>query len=102
IASHDNTRGSVPKEELTVPQFFDQLDALERAGERFHVVGHAAHVNLKDGKAFCIMSGPDAEAIRETHAAINLPFDSITEVKRVSGADMRIQQPVREQKRKAS
>ena len=48
------------------------------------------------------MSGPDAEAICKTHAAINLPFDSITEVKRVSGADMRIPQFVRDQKRKAS
>ena len=98
IDAHDKTKGSFPKEE----QFFDQFDALEKAGEQFHVVGHAAHVNLKDGKAFCFMSGPGAEAIRKTHAAINLPFDSITEVKRVSGADMRSPQSVREQKRKAN
>jgi len=95
IDTHDKTKGSFPKEELTEQQFFDQFDALEKAGEQFHVVGHAAHVNLRDGKAFCFMSGPDAEAIRKMHAAINLPFDSITEVKRVSGADMRIPQPVR-------
>jgi len=31
------------------------------------------------------MSGPDAEA----HEAVDLPFDSITEVKRVTGADLR-------------
>ena len=102
IDTHDKTKGSFPKEELTEQQFFDQFDALEKAGGRFHVLGHAAHVNLKDGKAFCFMSGPDAEAIRKTHAAINLPFDSITEVKRVSGADMRIPQSVRDQKRKAN
>ena len=35
------------------------------------------------------MSGPDEEAIRKAHAAIDLPFDSITEVRRVTGADMR-------------
>jgi len=35
------------------------------------------------------MSGPDAEAVRKAHEAIDLPFDSITEVKRVTGADMR-------------
>ena len=35
------------------------------------------------------MSGPDEESIRKAHDAINLPFDSITEVKRVTGADMR-------------
>jgi hypothetical protein len=47
------------------------------------------------------MSGPDEEAIRKAHAAINLPYDSITEVKRVTGADMRIPQPAQGQKRKA-
>jgi hypothetical protein len=35
------------------------------------------------------MSGPDEEAIRKAHAAIDFPFDSITEVRRVTGADMR-------------
>ena len=50
-------------------------------------------MNLKDGKAFCFMSGPDEESIRKAHAAINFPYDSITEVRRVTGADMRIPQP---------
>jgi hypothetical protein len=54
-------------------------------------IGHAAHVNLKDGKAFCFMSGPDEETIRQAHAAIDFPCDSITEVRRVTGADMRVQ-----------
>ena len=53
------------------------------------MVGHAAHVNLADGKAFCFMSGPDERAIFAAHAAIDLPYDSITEVRRVTGADMR-------------
>ena len=35
------------------------------------------------------MSGPNEEAIRRAHAAINLPYDSITEVRRVTGADLR-------------
>jgi len=35
------------------------------------------------------MCGPDEEAIRKAHAAIDLPFESITEVKRVTGADRR-------------
>jgi hypothetical protein len=67
----------------------------------FHAFGHAAHVNLKEGKALCSMSGPDEEAIRKAHAAINLPYHSITEVKRVTGADMRIPQPQQGQKRTA-
>lgn len=100
IDTHDKTKGSFPAEELTEQQMMDQFDALEVAAEEFHVFGHAAHVNLKEGKAFCFMSGPDEEAIRKAHAAINLPYDSITEVRRVTGADMRIPQKAAEQKLK--
>jgi hypothetical protein len=46
------------------------------------------------------MSGPDEESIRQAHAAINFPYDSITEVRRVTGADMRVPQPQHELKRK--
>jgi hypothetical protein len=90
IDTHDKTKGSFPTVELTEEQFFAQFDALDEAGHAFHVVGHAAHVNLREGKAFCFMSGPGADAVWKAHAAIDLPFDSITEVRRVSGADMRL------------
>jgi hypothetical protein len=56
---------------------------------------------LKEGKAFCFMSGPDEDSIRKAHAAINFPYDSITEVRRVTGADMRIPQTAETQKHKA-
>ena len=90
IDTHDKAKGSFPAQALTEEQFFAQFDALEKAGEEFRVIGHAAHVNLEEGKAFCFMSGPDEASIRKTHEAINLPYDSITEVKRVTGADMRV------------
>jgi hypothetical protein len=89
IDTHDKAKGSFPKQELSEEEFFAQFDALERAADEFGVFGHAAHVNLEEGKAFCFMSGPDEESIRKAHAAINLPYDSITEVRRVTGADMR-------------
>ncbi|HXH50589.1 MAG TPA: nickel-binding protein [Terriglobia bacterium] len=88
--THDKTKGTFPAQALSEQEFFDQFDALDRAAEQFHVVGHAAHVNLQEGKAFCLMSGPDEESIRKAHAAINLPYDSITEIKRVTGADLRV------------
>lgn len=89
IDTHDKTKGSFPTQVLSEEQFFAQFDALDEAGHQFHVVGHAAHVNLAEGKAFCFMAGPDEEAIRNAHAAIDLPYDSITEVRRVTGSDMR-------------
>ena len=87
--THDRTKGSFPREEVTEDQFFAQFDALGAAGSGLDVFAHAAHVNLREGKTFCFMSGPDEEAIRKAHAAIDFPFDSITEVSRVTGADMR-------------
>ena len=89
IDTHDKTKGSFPPGELTEEQFFAQFDALEAAAPKFGVGAHAAHVNLKEGKAFCFMSGPDEESVRKAHEAVHLIYDSITEVRRVTGADMR-------------
>src|SRR5439155_25775930 len=90
IDTHDKTKGSFPVGELTEEQFLAQFDELEKVAPKFDAFAHAAHVNLKDGKAFCYMCGPDEESVRKAHEAIHLPYDSITEVKRVSGADMRL------------
>lgn len=92
IDTHDKTKGSFPEEMLSEQQMIDQFDALEVAARQFDVFGHAAHVNLEQGKAFCLMCGPDEESIRKAHAAINLPYDSITEVRRVTGIDLRAPQ----------
>jgi uncharacterized protein DUF4242 len=96
IDTHDKQKGSFPAQTLSEQEFVAQFDALEMAAEEFHVVGHAAHVNLAEGKAFCLMSGPDEESIRRAHAAVNLPYDSITEIKRVTGADLRVMVPQRD------
>jgi hypothetical protein len=90
IDTHDKTKGSFPQGVLTEQEFLDQFDALEAAAVQFHVGAHAAHINLEAGKAFCFMSGPNEEAIWQAHAAVHLPYDSITEVKRVTGADLRL------------
>ena len=87
--THDKAKGTFPAQELSEEQFYANFDALEEAAGPLGVFGHAAHVNLKEGKAFCFMSGPDEESIAKAHAAIDFPYDSITEVKRVTGADMR-------------
>jgi hypothetical protein len=89
IDTHDKTKGSFPARELTEAEFFAQFDALEDAAPQFGVGAHAAHVNLKEGKAFCLMCGPNEEAVRKAHEAVHLPFDSITEVRRVTGVDLR-------------
>ena len=93
-------RGASP-EELTEQQFFDNFDALDKAADQFGVFGHAAHVNLKEGKAFCFMSGPDEDSSARPMRRSIFHMNSITEVRRVSGADMRVPQPAKAQKHKA-
>src|SRR5262245_52168113 len=99
IDTHDKTKGSFPIGELSPEEFLAQFDALEAAAPQYGVNAHAAHVNLEQGKAFCFMCGPDEESIRKAHEAVHLLYDSITEVKRVTGADMRVGTPACRQKR---
>src|SRR5215467_1754454 len=101
IDTHDKTKGSFPEQELTEEEFFANFDSLDEAAIQFGAFGHAAHVNLKDGRAFCFVSGPDEESICKAHAAINFPYDSITEVRRVTGADMRVPRVTKVLRRKA-
>ena len=98
IDTHDKTKGSFPQGQLTEPEFFAKFDALEEVAPKFGVGAHAAHVSLKEGKAFCFMCGRNEEAVRRAHEAVHLPFDSITEVRRVTGADMRYPAPARKTK----
>ena len=93
IDTHDKTKGSFPVGELTEEQFLAQFDELEKVAPTFDAFAHAAHINLKEGKAFCFMCGPDEQSIRKAHEAVHLRYDSITEVKRVTGADMRLNPP---------
>ena len=101
IDTHDRNKSSFPPGQVSEAEFFAKFDELEEAAPKFGVGAHAAHVNLSEGKAFCFMSGPDQEAVRKAHEAVHLPFDSITEVKRVTGADLRYPVSVRAAKNAA-
>jgi hypothetical protein len=59
--------------------------------------GHdlGAHVNVQAGRAFCFTWGPDEDAIRRAHEKLDFPYDSITEVRRVTGADLRQSPPAK-------
>ncbi len=89
IDTHDRAKGSYPERELSAEEFVEMYGGFDEACEKEGGVGLGAHVNLDEGKAFCFTTGPDAEAIRRAHEAVGFPFDSITEVKRVTGVDLR-------------
>ena len=89
IDTHDREKGSYPQEEISKEQFVEIYKIFEKACEDEGVTDLGAHVNLEKGKAFCFTTGPDAEAVRRVHETVNFPFDSITEVRRVTGVDLR-------------
>jgi hypothetical protein len=89
IDTHDKTKGSFPADDMTEGEFIRLYQKFEKALEEVGGAALSADVNVKGFKAFCFTKGPDTEAIRWAHEKLNFPFDSITEVKRVTGADLR-------------
>jgi hypothetical protein len=89
VDTHDRAKGSFPKEEISEAEFLRQYEAFKKAiaDQGGHDLG--AHVNVEAGRAFCFTYGPDEEAIRRAHEKLHFPYDSITEVRRVTGADLR-------------
>ena len=89
IDTHDKTKGSFPAEDMTEAEFIRLYQKFEKAFEEVGGAALGAHVNVQGRKAFCFTKGADSDAIRQAHEKLNFPFDSITEVKRVTGADLR-------------
>ena len=92
IDTHDRTKGSWPRE-VTGAEFIEIYSGFEKACEEVGGADLGAHVNIAEAKAYCFTKGPDAEAIRRAHEKIGFPFDSITEVRRVTGVDLRPEYP---------
>jgi Protein of unknown function (DUF4242) len=93
IDTHDRTKGSWPQGNISPNEFIEVYAGFEAALEEVGGADMGAHVNVAEGKAYCFTKGPDAEAIRRAHAKLNFPFDSITEVRRVTGVDLRPEPP---------
>ena len=89
IDTHDRTKNSFPTEDVTQEQFLAISNEMEEAllSEGGFLTG--AHVNLAEGKAFCHTAAADEAAVAAAHDKIGLPYDSITQVHRVTGMDLR-------------
>jgi hypothetical protein len=89
IDTHDRTKNSFPAGEVSQEQFVGIYSDMDEAllFEGGFVTG--AHVNLAEGKAFCLTAAADETAVAAAHEKIGLPYDSITQVHRVSGMDLR-------------
>ena len=87
--THDRSKGSWPKDDISEPEFVQIYAEFGRAvaEQGGHDLG--AHVNVRECRAFCFTYGPDEDAIRRAHEKLHFPYDSITEVQRVTGVDLR-------------
>lgn len=89
IDTHDRTKGSWPAEGVSEAEFLEIYSRFETACEEVGGADLGAHVNVAEGKAYCFTKGRDEDAIRRAHEKLRFPFDSITEVRRVTGVDLR-------------
>jgi uncharacterized protein DUF4242 len=89
IDTHDRSKGSWPAEAISEAEFVEVYAQFEKALEEVGGADLGAHVNVAAGKAYCFTKGKDEDAIRRAHEKLHFPFDSITEVRRVTGVDLR-------------
>ena len=48
----------------------------------------ACHYDLGEGKVFCLTEAASEEVVRQAHANISLPYDSIRQVKAITPSDV--------------
>lgn len=82
---HDKKNQTFP--EISREDFENFLGEFNKACGENGVVIVRSHVNLSDGRAFCLTMAPDGEAVRCAHDAVGLGFDNITEVETASPND---------------
>jgi hypothetical protein len=88
IDTHDRSKGTFPAEQVTPEQFETLYGRLDDALEAQGGLAMGAHLNLDDGKVFCLTAADDEAAVAAAHDQIGLRYDSITQVNRVSGMDL--------------
>jgi hypothetical protein len=89
IDTHDRTKGSFPVADLTQDQFLATYQGFEAALAEQGGFATGAHLNLGEGKAYCLTAADDEDAVFAAHEKIGLPYDSICQVQRVTGMDLR-------------
>ena len=58
-----------------------QIREFAKAAQQDPIVkGYRAFANLSEGKAVCVLEGPNKEAIAGWFKKMGMPFDSITQV----------------------
>lgn len=86
IDVHDKKTKTFPQE-ISRDEFEKFLGAFEKSCSDEGVAIVRSHVNLKDGRAFCLTLSKTSEAVRRAHEGVELEFETITEVETASPHD---------------
>ena len=89
IDTHDRDKGSFPSGKITAADFVKKFAEFDSASIDVGMQAHVAHVNIEEGKAYCFTRATDIETVYRAHAAADLPYDSIIEVRTVTSSDLR-------------
>ena len=92
IDTHNRDQQTFPQS-LTTEQFEGFMAQYEQACYEAGVVLLKVHVGLEEGRAFCLTMASNADAVKEAHTRVGLPFDSITEVTTATPGDLFFQRP---------
>lgn len=79
IDTHSAANGTFPAD-LTADALEQFLVGFRSACAEEGVTLLQVFANLEQGRAYCLTSAPDAEAVRRAHSRVGLPFDGIDEV----------------------
>jgi hypothetical protein len=85
IDVHDKKNQTFP--DISREDFEKFLAEFNKSCHQNGVVIVRSHVNLHDGRAFCLTMAPNEKAVRSAHDGVGLGFDSITEVETASPND---------------
>lgn len=85
---HQREFKSFPEEQISDDEFAGLYKRFAEACEREGVVPLGSHVSCQQGRAYCLIAAPNEEAVRRAHDAVDLPYNKITEIKRLTSLDL--------------
>jgi hypothetical protein len=88
IDVHDLASGTFNQELMNEDVFVRAFAVFDESAEKEGVTALRAHVNVHEGKAYCYTKGADPDSVRRAHEAADFRFESITEVKTVTGGEL--------------
>ena len=87
LDTHDAATDTFPRG-LTPQQFEAFFSDYVKICEEEGVVVLRVHVAQNEDRAFCFTMAPDENAVRRAHERVNLPVESISEVRSVTPGDI--------------